>query len=204
MHYTCTWNHRDGITALDVTGIDFRWNIYWAWFFKLYSISDAANTLTRQSWWRITMTKKRGKIFLNSSDDGDGILPRVGVTKPIFSVPLFSYFFRIAKIHVSYWISRSYQTGVAAAQLLWRCQIWMWYKESNRYFGRIENLAYGGINERSFRNPHPRFGVNTLPADVLGPKVTGASTGMVLFFLMTNHRYCYRSINLIYFGQAKF
>ena len=35
------------------------------------------------------------------------------------------------------------------------CQIWMWYKEYNRYFGSIENLAYGEINERSFSNPHP-------------------------------------------------
>ena len=35
------------------------------------------------------------------------------------------------------------------------CQIWMWYKEYNRYFGRIKNLAYGEINERSFSNPHP-------------------------------------------------
>ena len=32
------------------------------------------------------------------------------------------------------------------------CQIWMWYKEYNRYFGRIENLAYGEINEQGFSN----------------------------------------------------
>ena len=35
------------------------------------------------------------------------------------------------------------------------CQILMWYKDPNRYFGRIENLAYEEINERSFSNPHP-------------------------------------------------
>ena len=35
------------------------------------------------------------------------------------------------------------------------CQIWMWCKWSNRYFDRIENFAYGEINERSFSNPHP-------------------------------------------------
>ena len=34
----------------------------------------------------------------------------------------------------------------------WR--IWMWHKESNRYFGGIENFAYGEINEQSFSNPH--------------------------------------------------
>ena len=32
------------------------------------------------------------------------------------------------------------------------CQIWMWCKESNRYYGRIGKFAYREINERSFRN----------------------------------------------------
>ena len=36
------------------------------------------------------------------------------------------------------------------------CQIWMWYKEYHRYFGRIENLAHGEMNERSFSKPRPR------------------------------------------------
>ena len=36
--------------------------------------------------------------------------PGVGVTKPIFSIPLFSRFFRIIKTHVTYMISRSYLT----------------------------------------------------------------------------------------------
>ena len=35
------------------------------------------------------------------------------------------------------------------------CQIWKWFKESNRYFCKIENFANGEINERSFSNPHP-------------------------------------------------
>ena len=30
----------------------------------------------------------------------------------------------------------------------------MWLKESNSYFCKIENFAYGEINERSFSNPH--------------------------------------------------
>ena len=46
-------------------------------------------------------------------------LSGVGVTKPISSVPLFSEIFSIAKTRVSYWISRLYLTGVAAAQLRW-------------------------------------------------------------------------------------
>ena len=40
-----------------------------------------------------------------------------GYTKPIFSVLLFSRFFRIIKTHVTYMISLSYLTGVAAAEL---------------------------------------------------------------------------------------
>ena len=43
----------------------------------------------------------------------------VGVTKPIFSVPLFYEFFSIVKTHVRYRIWRLYLTGVAAAQLQW-------------------------------------------------------------------------------------
>ena len=35
------------------------------------------------------------------------------------------------------------------------CQIWMWFKESNRYFCKIEIFAYGEINEWSFSNPTP-------------------------------------------------
>ena len=34
------------------------------------------------------------------------------------------------------------------------CQIWKWFKESNRYFCKMENFAYGEINELS--NPHHR------------------------------------------------
>ena len=34
-------------------------------------------------------------------------------------------------------------------------QIWMWFRESNRYFCKIENFAYGEISERSFSNPTP-------------------------------------------------
>ena len=35
------------------------------------------------------------------------------------------------------------------------CQILMWFDESNMYFCKIENFAYGEIDERSFSNPHP-------------------------------------------------
>ena len=35
------------------------------------------------------------------------------------------------------------------------CQIWIRFKECNRYFCEIENFAYREIEERSFSNPHP-------------------------------------------------
>ena len=35
------------------------------------------------------------------------------------------------------------------------CQIWMRFKECNRYFCQIENFAYGEVDERNFSNPHP-------------------------------------------------
>ena len=43
------------------------------------------------------------------------------------------------------------------------CQILMWFDESNMYFCKIENFAYGEIDERSFSNPHPWGGVNKAP-----------------------------------------
>ena len=50
------------------------------------------------------------------------------------------------------------------------CQIWMWSKESNRYFCKIENFACGEISQRSFSNPHTwtlslNIGLNMLPSD---------------------------------------
>ena len=41
----------------------------------------------------------------------------VGVTKPIFSVPLFSHFFGMMKTVVTWMISSSYLAGVTAAEL---------------------------------------------------------------------------------------
>ena len=37
------------------------------------------------------------------------------------------------------------------------CQIWMWFKEFNRYFCKIGNFACGEINERNFSNPSPWY-----------------------------------------------
>ena len=44
-------------------------------------------------------------------------VPELGVTTPIFPIPLFSKFFPIIKLLVTYGISRSYQTGVTTVML---------------------------------------------------------------------------------------
>ena len=35
------------------------------------------------------------------------------------------------------------------------CQIWMWFKECNRYFCKIENFPDGEIDKQTFSNPYP-------------------------------------------------
>ena len=82
--------------------------------------------------------------------------PGLGVTKPIFSFRYFPHFLLLSKqalafeLRVNIWqVSPQLSCGDT-------CQIWMWFRESNRYFCKIENFAYGEIRKRSFRNPHPR------------------------------------------------
>ena len=79
----------------------------------------------------------------------------VGVTKHISSVPLFSELFSIFKTRFGYWMSRLYLTGVTKAELRWHLSNITVIKRSKRYFCKIENFAYGEINERSFSNPTP-------------------------------------------------
>ena len=80
--------------------------------------------------------------------------PGVVVPKQISSISSFSYFSASPK-NVSYWVSRSYLTGVVAAHLRWHMWNMNVMLRPNRYFGGIENVAYGGINEWSFSNPLP-------------------------------------------------
>ena len=95
----------------------------------------------------------------------------MGVTKPIFSVPLFSTFPLLSKqtlaieYHVYIWqVSPQLSCGDT-------CQIWMWFRESNRYFCKIENFAYGEINERSFSNPHPISVIIMAGTDFVGYRI---------------------------------
>ena len=82
--------------------------------------------------------------------------PRVGVTKPILSVPLFSHYFRLMKTVVTWMISSSYLAGVTAAELRRHLANMNEFKVSNLGFWWIQISRNGEMNERSFSNPHPR------------------------------------------------
>ena len=71
-----------------------------------------------------------------------------GVTEPIFSVWLY-VFFRTVKTLLIYLMIFSCLRDITRVQL-WSpvYQIWMWFKESNKYYSKIENF------ERSFSNPY--------------------------------------------------
>ena len=80
----------------------------------------------------------------------------VGFTKPIsVSFPLFSWFAITAKTLVTYWISRSYLTGVAAAQLRWHPSNTKVMKKRKRYFCKFKKFLNGDIYERILTRLHP-------------------------------------------------
>ena len=81
--------------------------------------------------------------------------PGVGVTKPIFSVPLFSQFSEWSKQWLPVW----YHVHIWQVSAQLSCgdtwQIWTWLKVSDLYFSQITISCNGEINEWSFSNPHP-------------------------------------------------
>ena len=76
-------------------------------------------------------------------------IPWVRVTKLISSVLVISSCSNIAKtrFHIRQ-VSPQLSCGDSS-------KIWMWFKESNPYICKIENFAYGEIQERGFSNPTP-------------------------------------------------
>ena len=72
--------------------------------------------------------------------------------------PPFRYFPTFSELP-KYWLPIEYHIHIwqMSPQLSCGdiCQIWMWFEESSVYFCKIENLANGETNERSFSNPHP-------------------------------------------------
>ena len=122
-------------------------------YFLKYSPSNPINnksTSLKMTIWRQTVTSKRH--YQNQWwpwGQGWGLLSQF---------PPFCYFPNFSELwnhtlaidyHVYIWqVSPQLSCGGT-------CQIWMWLKEFNMYFCKIENFAYGEINERSFSNPHP-------------------------------------------------
>ena len=80
---------------------------------------------------------------------GWGLLSQFSPLRYFPHFPLLSKQTLAIEYHVYIWqVSPQHSCGD-------NCQIWMWFRESNRYFCKIENFAYGEISERSFSNPHP-------------------------------------------------
>ena len=87
---------------------------------------------------------------------GVGLLNQFSPFRYFPHVPLLSKQTLAIEYHVYIWqVSPQLSCGDT-------CQIWMWFRESNRYFCKIENFAYGEISERSFSNPHPWAGWHRL------------------------------------------
>ena len=78
-----------------------------------------------------------------------------GGTKIISSALLFSLFFIIVEhtLAIVYYVYIwQVSPKLSCVEI---CQIWMWFKESNWYFCKVETLAYGEINEQNFSNIRP-------------------------------------------------
>ena len=81
--------------------------------------------------------------------------PGVGVTKPISSFPLFSDFFSALSKHT---LDIEYHVNIwqVSPQLSCSdtCQIWMWFKESKRYFWK-KILLKEKLTNRALVTPTP-------------------------------------------------
>ena len=127
---------------------------------SLQSHPNPASVLCLKSYATQTVSSQGQYVACDRATDGPTgavpAIPGVGVTKPIFSFRYFPHFPLLSKqaLAIEYRVyiwQVSPQLSCSDA-----CQIWMWFRESNRYFCKIENFAYGEISERSFSNPHPR------------------------------------------------
>ena len=101
-----------------------------------------------KSWWH------KVNYALVLEEQGWGLLSHIS---PFRYFPIFSALLKHTlptEYHIYIWqVSPQLSCGDT-------CQIWMGFIESNSDFCKIENFAYGEINERSFSNPHPRSFIN--------------------------------------------
>ena len=125
-----------------------------------------------------------------SQDQGWGLLNQF---PPLRYFPNFSALSKhpfVLEYHVYIWqVSPQLSCGDS-------CQIWMWLKESNSHFCKIENFGYGEINERSFSNPHPWINAKLLP---IRPSVTSYSI-MSINMITLFSRICILKCRLLNIG----
>ena len=95
-------------------------------------------------------------IFLSIKAAKCSMKFRLGVTKLISIVTLFSCFFIIIKPLVTYWISCSYLTGVTTAKLWWHLSNRNMTQSIQQVLHKIIHIRKGDVIKQSFSNPHPR------------------------------------------------
>ena len=82
------------------------------------------------------------------------IMSQTWVTKPISPITVFFPVFPNCK---KCWLSIEYHVHIWQVSPQLRCsdncQIWLWFKDPNRYFNKIENFHNGEVNKWSFINP---------------------------------------------------
>ena len=67
--------------------------------------------------------------------------------------------------------------------------------KSNRYFCKIENFAYGEINERSFSNPPGRFWSTGIPTTLT---IYNVWRSFIFYYRGANHNACLHQIFFSY------
>ena len=92
--------------------------------FHLYNENSYAGKMASLYWDHplimMIMNTNKTLLLVLVIADGSYPTPWVGVTYPVSTIPLSSYFVRILKTLVTCQISHSYLTGAAAAELQWR------------------------------------------------------------------------------------
>ena len=84
------------------------------------------------------------------------------------------------------------------------CQIWMWFRDSNRYFCKIENFAYGEISERSFSNPHPRKDMYiTIEFSYHGLPLLNSVPALVISWYVSFFEWCSRKCVVTHYSVLK-
>ena len=103
-------------------------------------------------------------LFIHALILGWGLLSQFSPLRYFPYFPLLSKQTLAIEYHVYIWqVSPQLSCGDTRP-------IWMWFRESNRYFCKIENFAYWEISERSFSNPHPWISYSLLVKESLSER----------------------------------